>query len=336
MRCSFVVRAIKVPKKDAESVRSETVAKGVLDRGFRIRSEGDIVYIPVTEAVEGYEEVDIDLERMDTKETDYRNLVKVSDDLRDILPSSFDVIGDVVVIKIPEQLIDLKNDIGKAIMDVTANARVVMMDSGVKGDLRIRTLERIAGTGTSETVHKEFGVRISVDPSKIYFNPRLATERMRIASQVNDGETIIDMFSGAAPFPLVISKHSHPSDIYAIDLNSDALEFMVRNIEMNRSVNIHPMQGNAQEIVKDLPKADRIIMNLPQSAIDFLEDALHASKKGAVIHLYRIMERDASDDIVEMARSLGHNVAIKEKIELKTYSPTMSVYVFDLINEGPI
>ncbi|MDL2231852.1 50S ribosomal protein L11 methyltransferase, partial [Porphyromonadaceae bacterium OttesenSCG-928-L07] len=169
------------------------------------------------------------------------------------------------------------------------------------------------------------------------FNPRLATERRRVASQVKHGEIIIDMFAGVAPFPLVISKHSGAREIYAIDLNPDAMEFMVRNIEMNKVENITPMNGDARAIIKELPKADRVIMNLPQSASDFLEDALNASKIGATIHLHRISERDpGTDAIKEMANDLGYAVEVSEPIELKTYSPSMSVYVFDIVNKGLI
>lgn len=325
----MMVRAVRVPKKEAESVRAELLASGMLDRTYRLKAEGNDVLIPVTSDHPG-DATDVSLEPIEQKETDYRNLFPAP--MKDSLPSSFDVIGDVAVVKIPEDMMDIRNDIGEAIMNTTSNIRAVMMDSGVKGDLRIRELEQIAGTGTSETVHKEFGVRMATDPAKVYFNPRLATERMRIASDVKDGEIIIDMFAGAAPFPLVISKHADPSVIYAIDLNPDAVAFMERNIAMNHFDNIVPIHGDARKITKDLPKADRIIMNLPQSAQDFLTDALDALKDGGMIHMHRISERDADhDDIVEKATSAGFDIEIREMIELKTYSPSMSVFVFDIV-----
>lgn len=331
-----MVTVIRVTKRNAEAARSEAVSKGILNKDFRLKKDGDDVLIPVSGEMDGFTVEDADLERSEQRETDYRNLVTVSDDLRELLPSSFDVIGDVAVIKIPEDLMEIKESIGDAIITVTPSVRLVMMDNGVKGDLRIRELERIAGSGPTETVHKEFGVKMFVDPSKIYFNPRLATERMRVASQVQKDEIIIDMFAGVAPFPIVISKHSDASKIHAIDLNPVAYEFMVRNIELNKVNNVIPRSGDARKTLKGLPKADRIIMNLPQSASEFLSEALNASKVGAVIHLHMIMERDADDGITEKARSLGFNVKIRERTELKTYSPTMSVYVLDIVNEGPI
>ena len=211
------------------------------------------------------------------------------------------------------------------------------MDGGVKGELRIRELEPIAGSGTTETRHKESGVTMITDPAKVYFNPRLATERMHVASEVRDGETVIDMFAGVAPFPLVICKHARPKVVYSIDLNHDAYLFMQRNIELNKARNIVPMEGDASEVVKDLPQADRVIMNLPQIAYRFLDVALSKTKKGGIVHMHRIMERDTSDELtqelVENMCQMGLDCHLAEKRELKTYSPTASVYVFDIIRD---
>ena len=175
------------------------------------------------------------------------------------------------------------------------------------------------------------------DPAKVYFNPRLATERMHVASEVKDGETVIDMFAGVAPFPLVICKHARPKVVYSIDLNHDACLFMQRNIELNKVRNIVPMEGDASEVVKDLPQADRVIMNLPQIAYRFLDVALSKTKRGGIVHMHRIMERDTADalteELLDEMRSKGYLCHLAEKRELKTYSPSASVYVFDVIRD---
>lgn len=327
-----MVLAVRTAKNDAESVRAELMAAGLLNRSYRIRSDGNDILIPVISEPPGLIAVDAELEPIQRNETDYRNIADVPSELRDSLPSSFDVIGDVAVVKVPDELVRYRGSIGDAIMKVTSSIRLVMMDMGVKGELRIRELEPIAGTGSGETIHREFGVRMATDPSKVYFNPRLATERRRVASLVKEGEIVIDMFAGVAPFPLVISKHAKPHAVYSIDLNPDAKRFMDRNIAMNKVTNIVPIQGDARAVLREIPKADRIIMNLPQSATDFLTDALRSLNDGGVIHLHRIMEKDADhDDILRTASENGFEIEIKEKVELKTYSPTMSVFVFDIL-----
>ena len=175
------------------------------------------------------------------------------------------------------------------------------------------------------------------DPARVYYNPRLATERERIASLVKDGETVIDMFAGVGPFPLTICRHANPKVVYAMDLNHDAVEYMKRNIELNRFGNIVAMEGDARELMEGLPEADRVIMNLPQTADSFLTVALSRTRRGGTVHMHRIMERTTSDEeiseIIKRACEAGYPCRLSEKRELKTYSPSASVYVFDIIRE---
>lgn len=333
-----VPRCIKVPKRDGEDIRKRLADSELLDAKHKISRDGEYLNIPVLcDSFEGYEAFDSAADVLESHSTDYKTILDFPDWLNEELPSSYDIIGDVAIIKISDLLVPYKESIGEAMMEATPSLRTVMMDSGVKGEFRVRELEKIAGTGTSETVHKEFGVRITVDPSLVYFNPRLATERARVALSVKGGEKIIDMFAGVAPFPLVISKLAHPEVIYAIDLNPDAERFMKINIENNHAKNIVPIIGDAREAVKGLPKADRIIMNLPQSSDAFLDSALEAAKNGAVVHMHRVLERAEADvfasDLVDRMRSAGYDIHIARISELKTYSPTMSVYVFDIVKD---
>ncbi len=330
---------IRVPKKDGEHVRTKLMNENLLDTGRKIGSEGDFLLIPIISgSYEGYEMVDAELESLESTPTDYKEVAEIPQELKEDLPTSYDIIGDVAIIKLTDELLPYRSEIGRALMSVTPSLRTVFMDSGVKGDLRIRELEQIAGTGGSETIHKEFGVRMAVDPAKVYFNPRLATERSRVASLVKDGEVIIDLFAGVAPFGLIICKLSYPSMVYSIDLNPDAGSYAMRNKELNHIYNIVPLTGDSSVVIKELPYADRIIMNLPQMADTFLDAALSRTKVGGTVHMHRIMERSEMEpfieEIKERMRSSGYGVCIDKVSELKTYSPTMSVYVLDIIRES--
>ena len=329
---------IRVPKKDGEKVRADLLAKGMLDLRRKIGSDENSIIIPILgDEYEGYETIEAELEPLAQTPTDYKDVLEVPEELRHELPTSFDVIGDVAIIKVPDVLTEYKHQIGAAVISVNTSIRIVMMDSGVKGDLRIRELEKIAGEGTPETVHREFGVRMAVDPSKVYFNPRLATERMRTASLVKDGETIIDMFAGVAPFGMVICKRARPKIVYSIDINPEAERFVRRNMELNHVENIVPITGDAADAVNDLPEADRVIMNLPQIADTFLPIALSKTKIGGTIHLHKISERSDLEDLADKmkrdAATGGFEITIGAITELKTYSPSMSVYVLDIKKE---
>ena len=328
-----MARCIRVPKSEGNPVRIRLKDEGLLDLGFRIRVDGNDLLIPIlSDSFEGYDVVEADLESIPHHETDYRKLLP--EEIRDILPNSFDNIGDVLVVKLVDELLPLKHEIGEALLKVSSSSRAVFLDHGVKGELRIRDLELIAGSGGSETRHRESGVTIITDPAKVYYNQRLASERERVASMVKDGEIIIDMFAGVGPFPLTICRYARPKKIYAIDLNHDAVEYMKKNIKLNHFKNIVAMEGDARELIKGLPDADRIIMNLPQIAQEFLPDALRKTKKGGTVHMHKIMGRAESDgivsDLISEMNSEGLACSLIDKRELKTYSPSSSVYVLDI------
>lgn len=329
-----MTRCVRVPKREGEPVRSKLAAEGNLDLDSRIRADGDFLLIPILcDSFDGYEVVDAEMEGQGHRPKDYRDVAEVPGDLREVLPSSFDVVGDVAMIKLPDELLPYKGTIGEALLEVNHSLRTVFLDSGVKGEFRIRDLEQIAGSGSSETVHKEFGVRLYTDPSRVYFNPRLSTERSRIASLVRDGEVIIDMFAGVAPFGTVICRMANPEVVYSIDLNPDAEHFARLNAERNHVGQVVPMTGDSSKLVYDLPMADRIIMNLPQIADRFLRYAMDRLKVGGVAHMYKIIEREGfppfCDALTEEMRGFGYDISI-EWSELKTYSPTMSVYSMDI------
>lgn len=328
-----MVMCIRVPKREGEPVRRRLMDEGLLDPGFRIGSEGDSLLMPVTGPVEGFDAEDRDLRPAERPVGDYRHLLHLPEGLQEQLPIAFDVVGDVGMVKIPEELRPYRNDIGEAMMRANNALRVVFEDFGVKGDLRIRDLERIAGEGSSETVHREFGARMHTDPAKVYFNPRLAGERHRVASLTEDGETVIDMFAGVAPFGVQICRAARPETVYSIDLNPEAERFALMNRKDNRADALVPITGDANDVVPTLPKADRIIMNLPQIADRFLPLALSHLNRGGTVHMYKIIEREdfpaLCDRLVLDAASDGKEITI-DSFELKTYSPTMSVYSLDV------
>ncbi len=323
--------------EDGESVRNMLRQNGVLDLSHQIGREEGHLLIPIvgTSSGLGYDELDIELSPIPRKETDYRKLLDLPQDLLESLPSSFDVIGDVAILKLEETLIAHAPQIADALMATNQRLRSVALDRGVKGEMRVRDLEPLRGSHDLSSVHTEYGVSMEVDPSLAYFNPRLSRERKRIADLVSDGEVIADMFAGVGPFPLVICKHSSPSHVFAIDLNPQAVAMMRRNILRNRLQDrISAIEGDSKESVRKLPDLDRVIMNLPHMSEEFLFYALYKLRPGGVVHLYKILERDDlvpfQERVLSIAATSGRVVNIEGVQELKTYSPTMSVYCFDL------
>lgn len=257
------------------------------------------------------------------------------------LKTSFDIIGDVVILEIPENLQDQKDIIGKAALNFTKRKSIFMKKSAIEGVTRTRQLEHIAGKESSETIHKEHGARLKLNVKDVYFSPRLATERKRIAKQVKDKETILDMFAGIGPFPILIAK-DHNVNIYAVDINKAAIEYMRENIKINKlKGKITPIVGDINQIANDkfIPdniKFDRIIMNLPGTAKNFLNLAISLINDNGIIHYYEFSEGyDSGIEIIkQIASEYNKDIEVLATRKVKSSSPGQWHIVIDAkINE---
>ena len=207
------------------------------------------------------------------------------------LPHAIDFVGTIAIVEIPPELNDHKTAIGEAILTMNRHLHTVLAKAGaVDGVYRVRKLETIAGAEGTQTIHREFGCIFHVDLSKAYFSPRLSHEHFRVASQIVEPETIIDMFAGVGPFSIMIAKRNKNAKVYAIDINPDAVDYLRRNIVENRVVeNVEPILGDARQIIEEKLAgiADRAIMNLPEKAIEYVDAASRALKsEGGVLHFY--------------------------------------------------
>ena len=207
------------------------------------------------------------------------------------LRTSFDTIGDIIILEIPDNLEDKKFKIGEAALKFTKRKSVYMKKSAVKGTTRVRDLEFLAGTDDSVTIHKEHGARLKLDVRNMYFSPRLATERKRVMENVSDGEKILDMFCGIGPFPIVIARNKNV-DIVAVDINEEAIKYLNENIRLNKLQGcIKPYVGDIAEVSKEFnTKFDRIIMNLPGLAYTFLDLAVDLIEDGGIINYYEFSD----------------------------------------------
>jgi tRNA (guanine37-N1)-methyltransferase len=205
--------------------------------------------------------------------------------------NSYDIVGDIAIIRLPEKARRRCVVIAEAVMNVHKNVKTVLAQVGaVQGDFRLRTLEHVAGEDRTSTVHRESGCAFSVDVEKCYFSPRLHNERMRIAKQVRSKEVVINMFAGVGCFSILIAKHSDAAKVYSIDINPVALQYMSENVRVNGVYGrVIPILGDAKDVIEKRLRhtADRVLMPLPEKALGYLPYALLAMKKhGGVIHYY--------------------------------------------------
>ncbi len=256
------------------------------------------------------------------------------------LVTSFDTIGDIAVIEIPNELLAKKHLIGKAILQANPQIKTVARVLGRhEGAFRIRPIEIIAGKQKTVTLHKEHGCVFKVDVAKVYFSPRLSFERMRIAKQIKENELIGAWFAGVGPFPIVFAKHSKMQKAIAIELNPEAYKLLVENIKLNKcEEKVQAVLGDVKKVVPEMAERgfryDRIVMPMPKGSELFLHEAFIAAKKHCIVHFYRFAPienpfEEALEAIKREAEKHRRKVQFLEKRIVRQVSATKVQIVID-------
>jgi tRNA (guanine37-N1)-methyltransferase len=297
---------LKVPKATGETALSLTNRLGLTNKSLLILKEGEkSLCIPLTRKLDAEElstfnqflpEFNLSKQLFQEKKQPQKTLEEILADqlpphLIASLPHALDVIGDIAIIEVPPELEPYKSILGQAILEKHRNVHVVLAKAGpIAGTFRIRDFEFIAGEHRTTTLHKEFGCNYQVDVAKAYFSPRLSHEHQRVASLILEGETVVDLFAGVGPFAILIAKTHRNSKVYAIDINADAVDLLKKNARLNRvETRVFPIVGDSRKIVDEqlMGLADRVIMNLPETASEFIDVACKAIKpSGGIVHFY--------------------------------------------------
>jgi len=296
---------LKVPKnlggKGIRLVRQ----LNLINRELKVEQIEDYLYIPlkseplssdIKELGRGLPEFEISAYRFHARTKHPLKLIDMLEDklpphLLASVPRAVDFIGDIAIIEIPPELADHKKTIGEAILKTHKRVSTVLAKSGaVKGVYRLREFEVVAGVEKTATIHREHGCAYHVDLAKAYFSPRLSHEHNRVAEQVREGEMVVDMFAGVGPFSILMAKKHEKVRVYAIDVNPDAVDLLKRNIAMSRvERKVMPILGDVRQVIREqlIGVADRVIMNLPEKAIEYVDVACEAVKlEGGIIHYY--------------------------------------------------
>ncbi|MEF8876696.1 MAG: class I SAM-dependent methyltransferase family protein [Haloarculaceae archaeon] len=310
------VPCVVVPREEGESTRRTLADLGVLDEAHDITVEDGRLYIPVSEprAVPG----EFDVVRYDAPERDRQTLPG------EILgwEPSYERLGDIAILD--------EDDPGRAREAARAIAEsslpvgtVVNRASPVEGELRVRQWDVLYGEET-ETVHREYGCAFALDIAEVYFSPRLATERHRVVEQVEAGERFFDMFAGVGPF--VIPAARRGAEAVGVDLNGVAVEYLRANAERNGVADrVTAIEGDVRRVEGYDGWAERLVMNLPHSADEFLETAVALAGDDCTLHYYDIQHEDdpfgPGERAIRAAAEPDYEVEVLERREVRSYAP---------------
>jgi len=251
-----------------------------------------------------------------------------------LLPSSYQKIGDIVVLNLKKPLWKYDKKIGKIILEKIPDTKTVCMRTDfIKTQHRKPSIKIIAGEKKTETLHKEHGIVYRLDVNELMFAKGNLNERNRIAKLVNKNEVIMDMFAGMGYFSLGMAKTYKPKKIYSIEINPIAYSYLKKNIKLNKvEEKIVPVFGDC---IVELPKlgriADRVVMGLLPSCREYLIDAMRVVKPNGIIHYHGTAKdwKKLFDDVKTAAEIEGFKVELIEKTKVKSYAPKIYHWVLD-------
>lgn len=254
---------------------------------------------------------------------------KLNENELELVPKSYDVVGSenkaVAIIEIPEELQNKKMLVAEAVMQLNKNVKSVLNKvSGRKGIYRLEELELLAGDGDTEVLHKEHGYLLKLDPRKVFFSTREATERQRIASQVKADENVLVMFSGIGVYAIAIAKRQPDvNKIYSVEINPDAHRYAQENVRINKLAHkIVLINEDVKKVSKDLKiKFDRIVMPIAVGGEAYLDYAFKFVKDGGIIHFYSTGKEpelfvEAEKDVISAALSNRKKIRIENRVKV--------------------
>ncbi|MGB9985803.1 class I SAM-dependent methyltransferase [Salarchaeum japonicum] len=310
------VPCVRVPVSEGETTRQRLADADLVDPDFDIVVEDDTLYVPVTDpdAVDGFDVV--------THDAPERRTPTTPADLLGFEPT-YERLGDIVIVD--EDDPERARDIADAILESDVRAKtVVNRASKVKGETRVRDWDVLAGSET-ETVHREYGHEFSLDITQVYFSPRLATERHRVVEQVEAGEHAFDMFAGVGPYAIPMADAS--ANVVATDINEAAIDYLRENARRNGvSDRVTAHAGDVRELAADYEGwANRLVMNLPHSAGEFLDTAVRLAADDCTIHYYDIQHESEKyspgERAIRDAAEPDYDVTVGTRHTVRSYAP---------------
>ena len=356
------MRHLRVPSAQTSHWIDLCKTNGWYETGYRVQRVGDHTAIPLNisapqsdDSVWG-EHTIIELDVMEKKTRYYWE--HISDEIRnefgDDFPQAFEVQGDLLLVKIPDEIIEVEQAIAQAMLEQFPSVRVVCHDAGVEGEFRVRNLRVLkarSDNDSTQTRYREHGHEFSIDPAVAYFSGRLGTQRMRTFDAVSSMSTakgrplvIVDPYAGVGPsMALLYTDANLVSKAYVNDMNPDATPLLKQNMEdfhskrkQNGTYVVDCM--DARKLMESRPEmvgtADVLLVNLPHESIDHLPNLLALlSDDESLLCGWAIHEKQA--DIEQQLRltiEATDRTIVKVHVEeIKGFSSAKAMFRYELV-----
>ncbi|MDD1767756.1 MAG: class I SAM-dependent methyltransferase family protein [Methanomassiliicoccales archaeon] len=335
------MRLAKIPRQRAEAVRRKLFRLRVARKDLAIFEKGDHIFVPITDGATeslareiGFEIVCGSSEEQACHVSPYDRILReigIDDSLKSLLPWKWEMLGNVLVLRIPTGLEEVKHEVARKYAEVLG-AKTVCEEVGIiTGTYRTPALRVLYGTDT-ETVHLENSIRYKFDVARIMFSSGNIDERKRMGDIDCRGQTVVDMFAGIGYFSLPVAVHAGAYRVIACEKNPLAYGYLEENIRLNGVEDcVVPILGDNRELEGE-GIADRIIMGYVGTTHEFLGKAVGLARPGCTVHYHEVCPIDLLPDrplkrVSSAAGGRRHEILGVR--EVKSYGPSTSHIVVD-------
>jgi len=327
-----------------------------------VQRVGDETAIPLnddapdeTDSVwEGFSIVELDASQKKARYYWEHIPIDIREVVGDEFPQAFETQGDILLVKIPEEMSEIEDEIAQAMLQQFPSIRVVCHDDGVEGEFRVRNLrvlEARSDDRSTQTHYREHGHEFLINPAVAYFSVRLGTQRMQTFESVSSFRkkkgrplVIADPYAGVGPsMALLYTEADIVSKAYVNDMNPEATPLLKANMEQfhtkRKSNGMYIIDcKDARKLVEENPEmigcADVLLVNLPHDGISHLPDLVAIlSDEMTLVCGWTIQDRDA-DILNQLQTSLmqSSRVILENQIEeIKGFSTTKAMFRYELL-----
>ena len=334
------MRHLRVPKRQTQAILecinnfewAPEWSRVLNDGEFRLLYLGDNAPAQLPDILGSFEEVEADQpprlpQRWIEHLPDYldESIITLH---QGIWPNAQEPLGEILVFKIERGIEQYSQAVALAKISHHKTVRAVFRDHGVTGEFRIRDLEPLAARLNEQiidkagiesldgeikevllatnTIVREFGVSIQIDPQLAFFSHRLQGERVRnvegalkLKEMLGRPLNIADPYCGVGPaFAHLLQVDGLVGNLLASDLNADAMPLLADNLSHNGiKVEVGKIDGltalddgnfvgiqDALELKNDerlIGQFDMLLINLPHDTMKHLPHLLGLLKRNS-------------------------------------------------------
>ncbi|MDO8647514.1 MAG: methyltransferase [Candidatus Diapherotrites archaeon] len=263
---------------------------------------------------------------------------KIPKERLELLPSGYQQIENITIIKLKPELQKFKKEIAKKIMEIFPYVKTVMQIKQINGKFRQPKIEFLLGAKNFLVNYRENNCIFQFDVRKIMWSKGNRSERERIAKLPAEGEIIMDFFAGIGYWTVPILKAGKAKKVIAFEHNPEAVKWLKKNLELNK---IKPekyeiIPGETEKETMKFPKAsaDRILMGLIPAPKFALGAALHCIKNNGIIHYEGTAVEGKPEELFKDVQEACEKAKCKADLLnaqiVKDYAPKIVHYTLDI------